>query len=144
KATKNLSRDKTAFSTTVPEGITNSDIFKELVEKKVEINSPATGWFSRNSLHSFKHTLIDVSIIFFLLSLAGSSISSVLGLKAGSDKALRMLGEKTGVKFDDVAGIDEAKTELQEVVEFLKNPQKFRKLGAKIPKGVLLTGPPGT
>ena len=54
------------------------------------------------------------------------------------------LGNKTVVTFDDVAGVDEAKTELQEVVEFLKYPEKFNSLGARIPRGVLLVGPPGT
>ncbi|HYR10351.1 MAG TPA: ATP-dependent zinc metalloprotease FtsH [Longimicrobium sp.] len=65
-------------------------------------------------------------------------------LTVGKSKA-RIVGEEgTGVTFGDVAGVDEAKVELQEVVEFLKTPDKFAKLGAKIPKGVLLVGPPGT
>ncbi|HEU0300166.1 MAG TPA: ATP-dependent zinc metalloprotease FtsH [Longimicrobium sp.] len=65
-------------------------------------------------------------------------------LTVGKSKA-RIVGEEgTGVTFDDVAGVDESKVELQEIVEFLKTPDKFAKLGAKIPKGVLLVGPPGT
>jgi cell division protease FtsH len=65
-------------------------------------------------------------------------------LTVGKSKA-RIVGEEgTGVTFGDVAGVDEARVELQEVVEFLKTPDKFAKLGAKIPKGVLLVGPPGT
>ena len=52
--------------------------------------------------------------------------------------------EETAVKFDDVAGVDEAKSELIEIVDFLNNPDKYSKVGAKIPKGALLVGPPGT
>jgi cell division protease FtsH len=62
----------------------------------------------------------------------------------GKSKARTYAQGKTGVKFADVAGVDEAKQELQEVVDFLKNRDKYTRLGAKIPKGVLLVGPPGT
>jgi cell division protease FtsH len=62
----------------------------------------------------------------------------------GKSRARFQMEAKTGVKFDDVAGIEEAKEELQEVVTFLKQPEKFTAVGAKIPKGVLLVGPPGT
>jgi cell division protease FtsH len=72
------------------------------------------------------------------ISSAGQSV-----LSFGKSKA-KLVGEKTGVTFEDVAGCDEAKYELQEVVDFLTNPSRYRALGAKIPKGVLLIGPPGT
>jgi len=65
-------------------------------------------------------------------------------MSIGKSRAKVYVESKTGVSFADVAGVDEAKAELQEVVEFLKNPQKYGRLGARVPKGVLLVGPPGT
>ncbi|SFA89323.1 membrane protease FtsH catalytic subunit [Poseidonocella pacifica] len=80
--------------------------------------------------------------IYFMNRMQGRGGGGAMGF--GKSKA-KMLTEKQGrVTFDDVAGIDEAKEELEEIVEFLRNPQKFSRLGGKIPKGALLVGPPGT
>jgi cell division protease FtsH len=65
-------------------------------------------------------------------------------MAVGKSKAKIYMEKEVKVSFDDVAGVDEAKAELQEVIEFLKTPEKFRRLGGKIPKGILLVGPPGT
>ncbi|WP_282606710.1 ATP-dependent zinc metalloprotease FtsH [Pelagibius sp. Alg239-R121] len=97
--------------------------------------------------------LLQILISWFpMLLLIGVWIFFMRQMQGGSGKAMgfgkskaRLLTEKQGrVTFDDVAGIDEAKVELEEVVDFLRDPQKFQRLGGKIPKGCLLVGPPGT
>jgi cell division protease FtsH len=86
--------------------------------------------------------LIIGGFIFFMMRQAQGTNNQAMSF--GKSRARMFLGSKTVVTFSDVAGVDEAKTELQEVVEFLKYPEKFNSLGARIPRGVLLVGPPGT
>ena len=93
--------------------------------------------------------LLNLLIIFMLLGglimiIRRSAGSSGQAFSFGKSKARFQVEAKTGIKFDDVAGIEEAKEELQEVVTFLKEPEKFTAIGAKIPRGMLLIGPPGT
>ncbi|ATG42477.1 ATP-dependent zinc metalloprotease FtsH [Phaeobacter piscinae] len=101
----------------------------------------------QSGFQSFLLTLLPFLLligvwIYFMNRMQGGGKGGAMGF--GKSKA-KMLTEKHGrVTFDDVAGIDEAKEELEEIVEFLRNPQKFSRLGGKIPKGALLVGPPGT
>lgn len=83
-------------------------------------------------------------LFFFLRRAGGGAGGPGQAMNFGKSRARFQMEAKTGVKFDDVAGIEEAKEELQEVVTFLKEPERFTAVGAKIPKGVLLVGPPGT
>jgi cell division protease FtsH len=86
--------------------------------------------------------IVIVGFILFMMRQAQGTNNQAMSF--GKSRARMFLGSKTVVTFNDVAGVDEAKTELQEVVEFLKFPEKFNSLGARIPRGVLLVGPPGT
>jgi cell division protease FtsH len=101
--------------------------------------SPFVAQFLTNVLPS----LLILGLIFFLFVKQMRAVGQG-ALSFGKSRAKLLNRDKHRVTFDDVAGIDEAKEEVQEIIEFLKNPKKFQKLGGRIPKGVLLVGPPGT
>ena len=89
--------------------------------------------------------LLIIFLIFWVIMMSGSNQNGSKSMSFGKSRArLVNAGEKNRVTFDDVAGVDEEKEELEEIVEFLKNPKKFTDMGARIPKGVLLVGQPGT
>jgi cell division protease FtsH len=110
------------------------------VDLQVETPSPWGEWIA--ILGSFLPFIFLAVLFIFLMRQAQGTNNQALSF--GKSRARMFTGEKPTVTFDDVAGVDEAKQELAEVVEFLKEPQKFIALGARIPKGVVLMGPPGT
>jgi cell division protease FtsH len=103
--------------------------------------APDTSWLGL-ILTGLLPLILIGGFIFFMMRQAQGTNNQALSF--GKSRAKMWIGNKTVVTFSDVAGVDEAKTELQEVVEFLKYPDKFNSLGARIPRGVLLVGPPGT
>ncbi|AHD01634.1 ATP-dependent zinc metalloprotease FtsH [Leisingera methylohalidivorans] len=122
----------------------DAEVTALLIDKNIPVRAEKQ---QQSGFQSFLVTLLPFLLligvwIYFMNRMQGGGKGGAMGF--GKSKA-KMLTEKHGrVTFDDVAGIDEAKEELEEIVEFLRNPQKFSRLGGKIPKGALLVGPPGT
>ncbi len=120
----------------------------ELVQQLSRYNVPFSGEHSSSALPQLLSWLIPPLLFFgfwFLMSRAMGRASGMPGMMSvGKNRAKVSLEKSTGVTFADVAGVDEAKEELHEVVDFLKDPARYGRLGAHIPKGVLLVGPPGT
>ena len=129
------------YTTIKPE---DAEITQQLIEQGIPVDAePQQQSGFQTFLISLLPFLLLIGVwIYFMNRMQGGGKGGAMGF--GKSKA-KMLTEKHGrVTFDDVAGIDEAKEELEEIVEFLRNPQKFSRLGGKIPKGALLVGPPGT
>jgi cell division protease FtsH len=136
------------FETEIPTFANEEELSQLLEREDVTINAEPPGERSllTTILFSFGPTLLLVALfIFFLRRAAGGAggAGGALG-QFGRSRAKLVESEKQTVNFDDVAGIEEAEEQLVEVVDFLRNPDKYAKLGARIPRGVLLSGPPGT
>jgi cell division protease FtsH len=135
------------FETEIPTFANERELSQLLERQNVTINAEPPGERSllETILFSFGPTLLLVALfIFFLRRAAGAGgAGGALG-QFGRSRAKLVESEKQTVNFDDVAGIEEAEEQLVEVVDFLRNPDKYVKLGARIPRGVLLSGPPGT
>lgn len=119
------------------------DLVKELTEKGITFTAKQEVTWFKTLLSWILPMLIFIAIWGYLLKKIGSPGGGGF-MAVGKSKAKVYVEGETKITFEDVAGVDEAEEELKEVIEFLKNPQKFQSLGGKIPKGILLVGPPGT
>jgi len=121
--------------------VDDPNLVKDLDEHKVDYS----GHYESKFLSSILSWVLPIAIMLLIWRFAMKRMGPGMGVMSFAKSKAKLFAEnETKVTFADVAGIDEAKTEIQEVVEFLKNPEKFQKLGGRIPKGVLLVGAPGT
>jgi cell division protease FtsH len=139
------SKPTTRFRTEIPAFANTDELSQLLQENDVTVNAEpldrGAPWW-QTLLFGFGPTILFVVLLFWLFRRAGN-VQNALG-SFGRSRARRYEPSGDKVTFADVAGIEEAKEELSEVVDFLRNPEKYRRLGARIPHGVLLSGPPGT
>ena len=136
-----MNNNREAFRTYVPQDY--SKYMDTLLAKKVQVNverDQTPAW--ANLLITWAPLLLILGFWVFFMRQMQSGGNKALSF--GKSKAKLLASQQKKVTFKDVAGVDEAKEELQEIIEFLREPQKFQKLGGRIPKGVLLMGPPGT
>ena len=133
--------DETLYQTEYPEGF-EGEVFQLLVDQDIVLDTDTEPAGFQDYVFAFLPWLFLAGFMFYMFSQVRSNGNQIM--QFGKSKAKELDEEAPKVTFQDVAGVEEAKEELEEIKEFLKSPEKFNKLGAKIPKGVLLVGPPGT
>jgi cell division protease FtsH len=141
-------KSSTNVSTQIPSFADNATLFSSLRSEGVTINAQPTDKgpsVAESLIFGFGPTLLLVALFVFIARRSAGAGGGAGGLMSfGRSRARRVEASDQHITFEDVAGIDEAKEELTEIVDFLKTPDKYLALGARIPRGVLLSGPPGT
>ncbi len=141
QATGSFKDSKETFNTTIPQNY--PDLYKDLTSHGVNVQLKDTqGSLWLNVLFQFAPIAVLLALFLFMMRQMQSGGNKALSF--GKNRARLLSMQQKKITFKDVAGVDEAKEELKEIIEFLREAQKFQRLGGRIPKGVLMVGPPGT
>lgn len=123
--------------------VDDPDLIQRLIDAGVEFGAQAPANNLLTVLGGWVIPMLPIALLwYFIFKRMGQGGANVMSI--GKSRAREIAGEMTGIKFSDVGGVEEIEVELKEIIEFLKDPQRFTRLGAKLPKGVLMVGPPGT
>jgi len=142
-----LRRDNSTFETIRPYAVEDPKLMDDLLANEVEVKGKKPeqqSLWSQLLVASFPILIIIIVFMFFMRQMQGGAGGRGGPMAFGKSKAKQLTEDQIKTTFADVAGVDEAKEDVQELVEFLRDPSKFQKLGGRIPRGVLMAGPPGT
>ncbi len=140
-------RDGTSYETTRPIGLEINDLMSELQQHNVDVNAKQpeqTSFWAQLLIGAFPVLIIIAVFLFFMRQMQGGSGGGKGPMSFGKSKARLLSEDQIKTTFSDVAGVDEAKEDVKELVDFLRDPGKYQRLGGKIPRGVLMVGQPGT